>query len=128
MFLLCFKKFIKWLAQCNKIVYWVLIWSIFLSILVGGWGSRERKILAGYFFFLYTLLGSVMMCENVLHVDIRGLFCTSARELSVIYLLELKAITHWLCRLKHVEEILIRCSIEIYFSGSLSYSYNILCK
>jgi len=69
-----------------------------------------------------------MMGENALHVDIRGFFCTLARELSVIHLLELKAITHWLSRLKHVEEILIRCFIETYFSVSLSHSYNMLCK
>ena len=32
-----------------------------IYLIVGVWGSRERKILAAYYFFLYTLLGSVVM-------------------------------------------------------------------
>jgi len=39
-----------------------------MFLIVGGWGSRERKILAGYFFFLYTLLGSVMMLLSILYI------------------------------------------------------------
>ena len=32
-----------------------------MFLIIGIWGSRERRIRAGYFFFLYTLLGSVLM-------------------------------------------------------------------
>jgi len=39
-----------------------------MFLIVGSWGSRERKILASYFFFLYTLLGSVMMLLSILYI------------------------------------------------------------
>jgi NADH:ubiquinone oxidoreductase subunit 4 (subunit M) len=32
-----------------------------MFIIIGVWGSRERKIRAAYFFFLYTLFGSILM-------------------------------------------------------------------
>jgi proton-translocating NADH-quinone oxidoreductase chain M len=32
-----------------------------MFILIGRWGSRERKIKAAYYFFLYTLFGSLFM-------------------------------------------------------------------
>ena len=39
-----------------------------MFLIVGVWGSRERKILASYYFFLYTLLGSVMMLLSILYI------------------------------------------------------------
>ena len=39
-----------------------------MFLIVGIWGSRERKIRAAYFFFLYTLLGSVLMLLAILYV------------------------------------------------------------
>ena len=39
-----------------------------MYLIVGVWGSRERKIRAAYFFFLYTLLGSVLMLLSVLYI------------------------------------------------------------
>lgn len=39
-----------------------------MFLIVGIWGSRERKILAAYYFFLYTLLGSVLMLLSILYV------------------------------------------------------------
>ena len=35
--------------------------------LIGGWGSRERKVRAAYFFFLYTLIGSVLMLVGIVY-------------------------------------------------------------
>jgi len=35
---------------------------------VGLWGSRERKIPAAYFLFLYTLIGSVLMLIGILYM------------------------------------------------------------
>lgn len=32
-----------------------------MFLLIGVWGSRERKIAAAYQFFLYTLFGSIFM-------------------------------------------------------------------
>lgn len=35
-------------------------------LIIGIWGSRERKIKAAFFFFLYTLLGSLVMLIGLL--------------------------------------------------------------
>ena len=39
-----------------------------MFLIVGIWGSRERKILAAYYFFLYTLFGSVLMLLAVIYI------------------------------------------------------------
>ena len=39
-----------------------------MYIIIGIWGSRERKILAAYYFFLYTLLGSVVMLISIVYI------------------------------------------------------------
>jgi len=39
-----------------------------MYLIIGVWGSRERKIRAAYFFFLYTLLGSVLMLLAVIYL------------------------------------------------------------
>jgi proton-translocating NADH-quinone oxidoreductase chain M len=39
-----------------------------MFIIIGVWGSRERKIRAVYQFFLYTLLGSVFMLLGILYI------------------------------------------------------------
>ena len=39
-----------------------------MFLIIGIWGSRERKILAAYYFFLYTLLGSVLMLISILYI------------------------------------------------------------
>lgn len=36
--------------------------------MIGVWGSRERKVLAAYYFFIYTLLGSVLMLLSILYI------------------------------------------------------------
>jgi proton-translocating NADH-quinone oxidoreductase chain M len=39
-----------------------------MFLIVGIWGSRERKILAAFYFFLYTLFGSVLMLLAVIYI------------------------------------------------------------
>jgi proton-translocating NADH-quinone oxidoreductase chain M len=39
-----------------------------MFLIIGIWGSRERKILASYYFFLYTLIGSLVMLIGVLYI------------------------------------------------------------
>lgn len=39
-----------------------------MFFIIGTWGSRSRKIRAGYFFFLYTLIGSVFMLLGLLRL------------------------------------------------------------
>jgi len=37
-------------------------------LIIGVWGSRERKIRASYLFFLYTLFGSVFMLLGIIYI------------------------------------------------------------
>lgn len=39
-----------------------------MYLIIGVWGSRERKILAAYYFFLYTLLGSALMLISIMYI------------------------------------------------------------
>jgi proton-translocating NADH-quinone oxidoreductase chain M len=39
-----------------------------MFLIVGIWGSRERKVLAAYYFFMYTLVGSVCMLLAILYI------------------------------------------------------------
>ena len=39
-----------------------------MYLIIGVWGSRERKILASYYFFLYTLLGSAPMLISIMYI------------------------------------------------------------
>jgi NADH:ubiquinone oxidoreductase subunit 4 (subunit M) len=39
-----------------------------MFIIIGLWGSRERKIRAAYMFFMYTLLGSVLMLLGIIYI------------------------------------------------------------
>ena len=39
-----------------------------MFLIIGIWGSRERKIKAGYYFFLYTLFGSVFMLLGIMYL------------------------------------------------------------
>ena len=52
-----------------------------MFIIIGVWGSRERKIRAAYQFFLYTLFGSVLMLLAVLLI----FFQTGSTTLGVLY-------------------------------------------
>nr|UHJ16894.1 NADH dehydrogenase subunit 4 [Actinidia eriantha] len=49
-------------------------------IIIGVWGSRQRKIKAAYQFFLYTLLGSVFMLLAILLI----LFQTGTTDLQIL--------------------------------------------
>lgn len=42
-----------------------------MFIIIGIWGSRERKVRASYMLFIYTLLGSVLMLLSILYVYFR---------------------------------------------------------
>ena len=39
-----------------------------MFLIIGIWGSRDRKILAAYYFFLYTLSGSVLMLLSIAYI------------------------------------------------------------
>jgi proton-translocating NADH-quinone oxidoreductase chain M len=71
-YLLCFLFLEFLLIQVFCVLDLLLFYIFFESVLmpmfliVGIWGSRERKIRAAYQFFLYTLVGSLLMLLAVL--------------------------------------------------------------
>ncbi len=54
----------------DLLLFYIFFESILIPmyLIVGVWGSRERKIRAAYFFFVYTLLGSVLMLLSILYI------------------------------------------------------------
>jgi len=73
-YLICFLVMEFFLIGVFCVLDLLLFYIFFESVLipmyliVGIWGSRERKIRAAYFFFLYTLLGSVLMLLSILYI------------------------------------------------------------
>lgn len=70
----------------DLVFFYIFFESILIPmfILIGVWGSRQRKIHAAYQLFFYTLLGSLLMLLGILvvysHVqstDIRVLYTTN---------------------------------------------------
>lgn len=54
----------------DLLIFYIFFESVLIPmfLIVGIWGSRERKILAAYYLFLYTLFGSVLMLISVLYI------------------------------------------------------------
>jgi NADH-quinone oxidoreductase subunit M len=54
----------------DLLLFYIFFESVLIPmfLIVGIWGSRDRKILAAYYFFLYTLLGSVLMLLSILYI------------------------------------------------------------
>jgi len=54
----------------DLLLFYIFFESVLIPmyLIVGVLGSRERKIRAAYFFFLYTLLGSVLMLLSILYI------------------------------------------------------------
>ena len=57
-------------STLDLLLFYIFFESVLIPmyLIVGVWGSRERKIRAAYFFFLYTLLGSVLMLISILYI------------------------------------------------------------
>lgn len=56
---------------CLDIFFFYIFFEIVLIpmfLVIGIWGSRQRKIRAAYLFFLYTLLGSLFMLIGVVYI------------------------------------------------------------
>ena len=39
-----------------------------MFLIIGVWGAREQKITASYYFFFYTLIGSVLMLLSIFYI------------------------------------------------------------
>jgi proton-translocating NADH-quinone oxidoreductase chain M len=68
------------------LLFYVFFESVLLPmfLIIGVWGSRERKIRAAYQFFLYTLVGSVLMLLALLFMY----FQTGTTDLQILYATE----------------------------------------
>lgn len=67
----------------DLLLFYVFFESVLIPmfIIIGVWGSRERKIRAAYQFFLYTLFGSVLMLLAILLIY----FQTGTTDLEILY-------------------------------------------
>lgn len=56
----------------NIIFFYIFFESILIPmfLIIGIWGSRERKIHAAYQFFIYTLLGSILMLISIIYINL----------------------------------------------------------
>ena len=54
----------------DLLLFYIFFESVLIPmfLIIGVWGSRERKIRAAYFFFLYTLFGSILMLLSILYI------------------------------------------------------------
>jgi proton-translocating NADH-quinone oxidoreductase chain M len=54
----------------DLLVFYVLFESTLIPmfLIIGIWGSRERKVLASYYFFIYTLFGSILMLLSIMYI------------------------------------------------------------
>lgn len=66
----------------DLLLFYVFFESVLIPmfVIIGVWGSRERKIRAAYQFFLYTLIGSVLMLLAILFIY----FQTGTTDLQVL--------------------------------------------
>nr|QIA59930.1 NADH dehydrogenase subunit 4 [Fossombronia cristula] len=55
----------------DLLIFYVFLESVLIPmfIIIGVWGSRQRKIKAAYQFFLYTLMGSLFMLLAILFIS-----------------------------------------------------------
>nr|YP_010199702.1 NADH dehydrogenase subunit 4 [Gracilaria domingensis]UAD89610.1 NADH dehydrogenase subunit 4 [Gracilaria domingensis] len=100
-YLICFLLLEFFLIQvfCVLDLLWFYIFFesvlIPMFLIVGIWGSRERKIRAAYQFFLYTLVGSLLMLLALLTIY----FEVGTTDLQILWYYnfsELKQIIFWL--------------------------------
>lgn len=59
-------------SSLDLVAFYVFFESVLIPIffIVGIWGTRDRKVRAGYLFFLYTLLGSLFIIIGILIIFI----------------------------------------------------------
>lgn len=57
----------------DLLLFYILFESVLIPmfLIIGIWGSRQRRIRASYFLFLYTVLGSILMLIAILYIYIQ---------------------------------------------------------
>ena len=58
----------------DLLLFYIFFESVLIPmfLIIGLWGSRERKIRAAYFFFLYTLSGSILMLLAIMYIYLQS--------------------------------------------------------
>lgn len=58
-------------SSVELILFYIFFESVLIPmfLIIGVWGSRERKVKASYYFFLYTLLGSILMLISIVYIQ-----------------------------------------------------------
>lgn len=67
-----------------------------MFLLVGIWGSRERKVRAAYFLFIYTLFGSLLMLLAIISIY-KSVGTTDYIRLTSVEFLPFHQKVYWLC-------------------------------
>lgn len=94
-YLICFLILEFILIQVFSVLDLLLFYIYFESVLipmfliVGVWGSRQRKIRAAYQFFLYTLIGSLLMLLALLNIY----FQTGTTDLQILWYIQFSEIS-----------------------------------
>jgi proton-translocating NADH-quinone oxidoreductase chain M len=57
-------------STLDLIIFYIFFESVLIPmfLIIGIWGSRERKIKASYYLFIYTLAGSLFMFIAIIHI------------------------------------------------------------
>lgn len=85
-FLLLEFLLIQVFSVLDLFLFYIFFESVLMPmfLIIGIWGSRERKIRAAYQFFLYTLVGSVLMLLGILVIYFHG----GTTDLQILWNLE----------------------------------------
>jgi len=80
----------------DMLAFYVLFEAVLIPmfIIIGVWGSRERKVRAAYFFFRYTLVGSLMMLMGIMYMYNLG-YTTDITLLSQLTLTDMEERLRW---------------------------------
>nr|YP_009545047.1 NADH dehydrogenase subunit 4 [Gymnomitrion concinnatum]AZB86809.1 NADH dehydrogenase subunit 4 [Gymnomitrion concinnatum] len=81
-FFICESLLIAVFCSLDLLIFYVFFESVLIPmfIIIGVWGSRQRKIKAAYQFFLYTLMGSLFMLLAILFI----FFQTGTTDLQIL--------------------------------------------
>jgi proton-translocating NADH-quinone oxidoreductase chain M len=97
LFLICEILLINVFSSLDVIIFYIFFESVLIPMffIVGVWGSRTRRIHAAYQFFLYTLLGSLIMLVSLLFIH-SNVSTTDLQILSNINFSYMRQILIWI--------------------------------
>ena len=80
-------------SALDLLLFYILFEGILIPmfLLIGIWGSREEKVRASYYFFFYTLIGSVFMLLGIFQLkkmltNSQSIFLKINKECTFIHL------------------------------------------